>query len=233
MELFYTTKVEPAYFYLEGEEAIHCIKSLRNGTGSTIHASDGEGNYYYGTITHTDKKKNTVTAIIESQEKKRRTQHLGLCIAPTKNADRMEWLVEKAVELGISEIQWIVTQHSHRKTIPMERMNRIAIAAMKQSLQYFLPKIHEIQTFSQWMQEETRIQGIIGYCGNMVKKPLYSIEKPTDQDIYWICIGPEGDFTQSEAEYATHKGLIPVSIGTHRLRTETAALSAISYFYLL
>jgi 16S rRNA (uracil1498-N3)-methyltransferase len=232
MELFYTTQIDYPHLYLQNEEAIHCIKSLRKNIHDNVHATDGAGNSYYGHITHIDKKNNIVTVRIENQECKQKMQNLGLCIAPTKNIDRMEWLVEKATELGISEIQWIVTQHSQRKNISTERMHRIAVAAMKQSLQYFLPKICDIQNFSEWLQKHRQIQGIIGYCGDMEKKPVHIVQKPLVSDIFWICIGPEGDFTQNEVEQALNVGLTTVSIGTHRLRTETAALTALAYFYL-
>jgi 16S rRNA (uracil1498-N3)-methyltransferase len=235
MELFYTTQIQFPDFYLQGEEAIHCIKSLRKDINDRIHFTDGLGNCYDGIITHTDKKKNIVTGKIEKQKTYTKTLSLGLCIAPTKNTDRMEWLIEKATELGVSEVQWIVTHHSQRKNISLERMQRIAIAAMKQSLQCFLPVIHPIEPFSEWLQKQNNIQGVIGYCGEIEKTALNMITHSDieTQNSFWICIGPEGDFTRNETEQAVHKGLIPVSIGSHRLRTETAVLTALAHFYLI
>ncbi len=233
MELFYTTDIDFPYLYLQHEEAIHCIKSLRKNIGDYIHITDGLGNHYYGIITQIERKKDIVTVHAQKQQNFNKSQNLGLCIAPTKNIDRMEWLIEKAVELGVSQIQWIITERSQRKTIPLERMQRIAISAMKQSLQYFLPNFYPIINFSSWLEQQKILQGVIGYCGEDIdKKPLNTLQITNKQNTYWICIGPEGDFTQNEVKQSLNTGLIPVSIGTHRLRTETAALTAISYFYL-
>lgn len=233
MELFYSSDVQISQLCLHADEAIHCIKALRKNIGDILHVTDGKGSYYQAEIIDIDKTKNKVKATIQKQETYIQATKIGLCIAPTKNIDRMEWLVEKAVELGVCEIQWVITQHSYRKNIALERMQRIAVAAMKQSVQYFLPILHDIQPFLHWLESQNVIQGSIGYCGDIKKQSLDTIVLPSHEVTYWICIGPEGDFTQNEVQQAIQKGLVPISIGKHRLRTETAALTALSYLYLL
>lgn len=234
MDLFYATDIQPPYLYLHHEEAIHCLKSLRKTINEPIYATDGMGTAYECIITAIDKRRNVVQAYIQKQSKHVLPFQVGLCVAPTKSIDRMEWLLEKAVELGISQVQWVITSHSERKTISVERMRRIAVAAMKQSLRYFLPTIYEIIPFQEWIDKNPHLSGVIGYCGNEIPKQfLYSVQKPKDADIFWICIGPEGDFTQNEVKKAIEKGLVAISLGNHRLRTETAALTVLSYYYIL
>ncbi|MCS7076015.1 MAG: 16S rRNA (uracil(1498)-N(3))-methyltransferase [Bacteroidia bacterium] len=233
MELFYTTDIQPPYLFLHGTEAAHCIKVLRKAPQQHIFITNGLGTQYQCIITEIDRKKNIVCAYIEQTQRSEPLTKIGLCVAPTKNTDRMEWLIEKAIELGISQVQWVVTRYSQRESISLERMQRIAIAAMKQSLRCFLPVMHNILPFLSWINNHAVLSGVIGYCGEEIPKaPLCEIKIPPNSHTFWICIGPEGDFTQDEVRVALEKGLSVVSMGSNRLRTETAALAAISYYYL-
>ncbi|MGL4597473.1 MAG: RsmE family RNA methyltransferase, partial [Bacteroidia bacterium] len=149
--------------------------------------------------------------------------HLG--IAPTKNADRMEWLVEKATEIGIERIVLLDCEHSERSQLKTERLEKIAISAMKQSQQAFLPTIDVMQAFETVVAEKFEGLKYIAHCHSIEKKHLHNVcEQSTPT---FVLIGPEGDFSKAEIDLAIQHGFVPVSLGETRLRTETAAFTAL------
>jgi 16S rRNA (uracil1498-N3)-methyltransferase len=161
--------------------------------------------------------------------------HIG--IAPTKNADRIEWLVEKAVELGVGEISFLNCAHSERARISLDRINRVAIAALKQSRRTFSPKLNESIDFLDWLKGVDSEQRFIAHCIDNLPRILLrdSIQLSAGNVRSPVCIaiGPEGDFSEAEVQAATAVSFNPVSLGSARLRTETAALAAIHTYNLL
>lgn len=209
-------------------ESEHLGKVLRKKPGDVIHLIDGKGGRYTGEILELNKKTGTVKISEQSQEDPP-SARLHLAIAPTKNINRMEWLLEKATEIGVDELWPFVSFHSERKVIKEERLQKILLSATKQSLRAYLPVLHPLQTFQQFLEQQVelfpeRVEKYIAYIDPTVKKSFqdnYSAGK----DVV-ILIGPEGGFSEEEVEKAKSFGFIPVSLGPRRLRTETAGLVA-------
>ena len=190
--------------------------------GDAIQIVDGQGGVYTARITKADTKK----CLFEVTEKKgieRRKCRVHIAIAPTKNIDRTEWFVEKAVEIGIEKITFIQCKHSERKVINIERIQKVAINAMKQSGQAWLPSAEGIVDFNAVVTAKEK-EKFIAYVDS--NNPLHLKDAYTKNSDYIVLIGPEGDFSQQELELAQHNGFKKVSLGANRLRTETAALAA-------
>lgn len=222
MNLFYQPAIPEGSHYLDPDESRHTIKVLRLQPGYRLQLTDGKGSFYETTITLADSKK-CCFSIAEKRTISLRKFTISIAIAPTKNIDRTEWFVEKAVELGIEEIHFILCKNSERKSINLDRIQKIAISAMKQSGQCWLPSCHEIKPFHE----------IVTIAANQ-KFLCYVDHKNPDQlktmaqlgKSYLVLIGPEGDFRQDELDLAISNGFAKVSLGPNRLRTETAALAA-------
>ena len=150
--------------------------------------------------------------------------HLHLAVAPTKMNDRYEWFLEKATEIGISEITPIICDRSERKVIKNDRFDKIILTAMKQANELYLPKLNEAITFKEFLKRENEGLQLIAHCEETDKKTLKSVLKPNES--VTLLIGPEGDFSEKEIDLAIEKQFIPVSLGNTRLRTETAAIVA-------
>lgn len=158
-----------------------------------------------------------ITSLKHSNKKK----HIHLAVAPTKSNDRMEWLIEKVTEIGVSSITPILCDHSERKIIRKERLIKIAISALKQSQQFFLPKINSMITFKKYIKSINH-PGLIAHCGKLSKIELKNYNWESEE--IHLLIGPEGDFSLKEIKDAISAKLIPVSLGQQRLRTETASI---------
>ncbi|MCM1290729.1 MAG: 16S rRNA (uracil(1498)-N(3))-methyltransferase [Prevotella sp.] len=213
-------------------ESGHCIRVLRKSIGDTIYVTDGKGYRYTAEITEANPKRVKAQII----DKTFLSPHWGfniiLGIAPTKNIDRIEWLLEKATEIGIDQIIPIQCEHSERKIIKTERLEKILVSAMKQSLKSVKPVLRPLTPLKTLIDESFKGQKLICYCADDVERiNMTCILKP--QSDIMILIGPEGDFSPSEAHYAINNGFIPVSLGQSRLRTETAALSAIQTIHTI
>lgn len=226
MHLFYQTN--PFQSFLEKEEALHCIKVLRQRPGSTIGVIDGKGTLIKGVVSTIDRK--TVSYnIVEVMKFDPPENSLNMAICPTRKAERNEWMVEKMTEVGVQAIQFIVSDHTHHETLKrvvnIERLNRIALSAMKQSQQYFLPEINIFHSFDAYLAQVVTPERYIAYVSEDNSTP-HLFEKVTGTQSVHILIGPEGDFTDNEIEKAVNAGFEPISLGTTRLRTETAALIA-------
>lgn len=227
MQLFYNPSLSETSneVLFEKEESRHMIKVLRMREGDRIKLTDGKGSFFEAEITQANPKGCSAKILIH-QPQKPLSYFLHLAVAPTKLNDRYEWFLEKATEIGISEITPIICDHSERKTIKMERYEKIIQSAMKQSLKSYLPVLNEPTSFKQFIEEQVSLQNskYIAHCEENDKKSLKSVLAPNQNTT--ILIGPEGDFSPQEITLAIKEGYIPVSLGTSRLRTETAAIVA-------
>ena len=210
-------------FAFDKEESKHIIKVLRKQEGHKIHITNGLGFLFISEISLGLEKK-CVVIIREEQFFEPSTFYTHIAIAPTKMHDRMEWFLEKATEIGIQEITPIICEHSERKVYKIDRAEKIIQSAMKQSNQYYLPKINEAITFSEFIKKKFEGQKFIAHCEE-TDKNSFTNEIEKDKPII-ILIGPEGDFSTKEIKLALENNFIPVTLGNTRLRTETAALVA-------
>lgn len=226
MQLFYNTTIakETTQLTFDKVESRHIVKVLRKKEGDALHITNGKGSLFVAEIVVANDKKCTVQIVEHRHIPNNRGYYLHIAIAPTKNNDRMEWFLEKATEIGIDEITPIICDNSERRTVKLQRFQKIVQSAMKQSLQYHLPLLHEPKKFSDFILEEIEGSKYIAHCEDGEKSGLNSMVTPAET--VTILIGPEGDFSSKEIEKAIEKGYKPVSLGENRLRTETAAMVA-------
>lgn len=224
MWLFYTPEISDD-MELPQEEAGHCIRVLRMQAGDRMRLTDGKGTFYDAVISAVSGKRCMVH--IESKEVQEPLWkgHLHIAVAPTKLMERNEWFVEKAVEVGVDEITFLKTDHSERDVIKMERIEKIAVSAMKQSQKATLPVLNGMTSFKSFMERGFDGDKFIAHCEPGSKVNLKDVVVPGHDTL--VFIGPEGDFSPSEIEMALKAGFRPVSLGPSRLRTETAALVAV------
>ena len=222
MQLFYLENPKNEII-LSAEESKHATKVLRKKEGDILNFTDGKGDFYKAEITVADSRKSRLKVVSTEQKEKQHNYHLHIAIAPTKNMDRFEWFLEKATEIGIDEITPIICTHSERKKIKTERCNRILLSAMKQSLKFHVPKLNEAMSLSDFIKQDYEGTKYIAHCEDGEKKELKRVNK-TEKTI--ILIGPEGDFSPKEIELALQNQFKAVSLGTSRLRTETAGIIA-------
>ncbi|MEW5675312.1 16S rRNA (uracil(1498)-N(3))-methyltransferase [Flavobacterium enshiense] len=225
MQLFYNPDIHSALndFSFDKEESKHIVKVLRKKEGDILHVTNGLGYLFSTEIILASDKKCTVK-IVETKIQQPTDFYLHLAVAPTKMNDRFEWFLEKATEIGIHEITPIICEHSERKVIKTERFDKIIQSAMKQSLQYFLPKLNEPISFKEFVAKKHEGNLFIAHCEETHKTLLKEAVKPKEK--YTLLIGPEGDFSEKEIKTALENKYIPVSLGNTRLRTETAAVVA-------
>lgn len=225
MQLFYNPHLNETLtsFVFDKEESKHIIKVLRKKESDILHVTNGLGFLFTTEITIASDTKCTVK-IVSFEKQEAPKFHLHLAVAPTKMNERYEWFLEKATEIGIHEITPIICEHSERKVIKIDRFQKILESAMKQSLHYYLPKLNEPITFKDFIKTQNSGQLFIAHCEEVEKKSLKN-ELKTNGDVT-ILIGPEGDFSVKEIQLAIVANFIPVSLGTTRLRTETAAIVA-------
>lgn len=185
--------------------------------------TNGKGRIFTGTISEASL--NSCEIAITSHEKTVRRMHrLHLAVAPTKNSERYEWFLEKATEIGIDEVTPIICDHSERKIIKKDRLEKVILSAMKQSLRSYLPQLNQAMTLEEFLQQDLPKRRFILHCQEGEKVDFKRRLEP-DKKIL-ILVGPEGDFSEAEIELAKSKGFIPASLGEYRLRTETAAILA-------
>jgi len=226
MQLFYSKDVLETTdeFVFSREESKHISKVLRRKEGDKLHITNGKGYLFKGKITFASPNK-CIIQLIEKEFQKPKSYGLHLAVAPTKMNDRYEWFLEKATEIGVDEITPIICEHSERKIIKLERFERILQSAMKQSLQCYLPKLNPAISFSEFIKKEHSNQLLIAHCEETKKQSLKEVSTPSGNTT--ILIGPEGDFSGNEIQKALKQGFVPVTLGTNRLRTETAAIVAV------
>jgi len=225
MQLFYNPNIteNDSNFSFNKDESRHIVKVLRKKIGDQLHITNGKGWLFKAELTIADVK-HCAVHIMSNVFQQKRSYNLHLAVAPTKMNDRYEWFLEKATEIGIETITPIICDHSERKVIKTERSEKIIQAAMKQSLQSYLPKLNAPIAFKDFIVKNFSAHKFIAHCEETDKTSLKSQLK-TDQD-YLILIGPEGDFSVKEIEIALQRNYIPVTLGKTRLRTETAAIVA-------
>jgi len=215
---------------LPPDEWFHCVKVLRLKEGDEVQIIDGKGNLYEAKIVSADAKNTRVEIISVQKEFEKRNYYLHLAIAPTKNIERLEWCVEKAVEIGVDVITPIICRFSERKIVKMERLEKIVISAAKQSLKAYIPKLNPLTNFNDFVLQTTENQRFIAHCHKTEKHLFSKICKPNLSTL--VMIGAEGDFSLEEVEFAAKHSIIPVSLGQSRLRTETAGVAAVHTVFL-
>ena len=225
MQLFYNPSLDNSFkqFFFPSEESKHIVKVLRKSSGDTLHITNGRGSLFTAELLEADVKK-CKAQIIDEEKTLPRLHSLHLAVAPTKMNDRFEWFLEKATEIGVNEITPILCQRSERKVIKPERLQKVLQAAMKQSLQHYLPKLNPMVSFEEFVKANQSDLNFIAHCDEGEKVELKR-RLQADKDVL-VLIGPEGDFTAKEIALAKENGFYPVSLGRNRLRTETAAIYA-------
>ncbi len=224
MNLFYVPNISGAEIILGETESKHAIRVLRLQNGNLVQIIDGTGGFYEAEITDANQKKCRLSILKSQPEFGKKDFHLHIAIAPTKNIDRFEWFLEKATEIGIDEITPLLTSHSERKTINPDRLEKILVSAIKQSLKAYLPKLNNLTNFKELVTKNKTENKFIAYCDNIQKTHLKDLATKAKDTL--ILIGPEGDFSPEEVKLAIENGFKVVSLGESRLRAETAGIVA-------
>jgi 16S rRNA (uracil1498-N3)-methyltransferase len=240
MELFYSQDIENSIIRLNQDESGHCIRVLRHKCGDEISVIDGNGTLHKCRIT-SDSHKAVEAVILESVcDWGGHPYRLHMAVCPTKNNDRYEWFAEKACEIGFDVLSPIIGEHSERRVLKTQRVEKILVSAAKQSLKASVPIVNEPVSVKEFIQQHSSHEGLklICYCFEDEQHPRRSIRQILQShqgDDITIMIGPEGDFSKEEATLAMEAGFIPVHLGDSRLRTETAALTAAAavYFHMM
>jgi len=227
MQLFYNSSLvkSSTEIVFDKEESRHITKVLRKTEGDILTITNGKGLWVTSKILLANVKQ-CVASVISSEKKAPLPYTLHMVVSPTKLNDRYEWFLEKATEIGVTQITPIICDHSERRVIKQERYEKVLQSAMKQSLSSYLPILNPVTTFNKFIGnlDDKLVEKYIAHCGDGSKYHLKS-EVKAKQDVL-ILIGPEGDFSQTEIELATTNGFRPITLGNTRLRTETAAIVA-------
>lgn len=262
MELFYSTEVGNGLCTLTEEESRHCAKVLRHSVGDSINVIDGSGTLYTCRIIECGKQ--VVCSVEQVQENfGAHGYSLTMAVCPTKNIDRYEWFLEKATEMGVDVVVPVIGEHSERRVIKLERLEKILVSAAKQSLKGAVPQLLEAISVKQFIKDSASMPGVklIAYCGEQEKVTLGEAVKASGatapagamgiscgtadispaasgpavggKPCITILIGPEGDFSPAEVEAAVEAGFKPLTLGESRLRTETAATAAVAGVYFM
>jgi 16S rRNA (uracil1498-N3)-methyltransferase len=229
MALFYVPDIAERW-ELSEEEAAHALRVLRLGIGAELDITDGKGNLYKAVISSIAGKHCYVEAKEILPMPKGWNGDIHIAVAPTKNMDRMEWLAEKATEIGLDALTFLNCRFSERKVIKTERIERIVVSGMKQSLKFNKTTVEEMTDFNRFINAEHKGAKFIAHCYEGSKQNLSDCLVAGEDAT--ILIGPEGDFSKEEVESAIKAGFTPVSLGNSRLRTETAGLVACHTFIM-
>lgn len=228
MKLFYGT-IENGNVEIHPDEQQHIIKVLRMKSGDEISVTNGNGTLAKGTINIEGKK--VLFSLVEIKDHLPNFQpRLHLAIAPTKNIDRTEFFVEKAVEMGISEITFLLTEKSERKNLNLERFQKQAISASKQSLRFHFPVVHDLTKLSDFIKNVNPQHTFVAHCHDNLERMTLNEMMSENDDITFL-IGPEGDFSEKEIQLLAENNIKAVSLGTQRLRTETAGIFVAAWNY--
>lgn len=232
MQLFYVPEMTTGLVELPETEARHAVQVLRKRVGDQLDLVDGQGRFFRGDIVAAGKKNCSLDVKLVREVPRRADYRLRIAISPTKTNDRFEWFLEKATEIGVDEIIPLACHRTERPRIRLDRYEKVVVSAMKQSLQAWLPRLHPLTSFTDFVDTlEAEEQGFIGWCDEQVNSPLAEICQ-AGRDVC-ILIGPEGDFTAEEVELARQHGFVPVTLGPNRLRTETAGVAAAQVIQVL
>ncbi len=230
MQLFYAPDITPPFYTLSEEESKHCVRVLRLEVGDTIHITDGAGNLFCCSIVEASAKRCRVEVVSTQSDYGKLPYHLTMVVAPTKSNDRYHWFLEKATEVGVSEVIPVITSHSERRQVKRERDEKIVTSAVKQSLKAYHPKLHEAMSFRDVIEREgVATCRFIAHCGEAVSSQgrSYLPDELHRGESVEVLIGPEGDFSEQEVLMAVERGYREITLGSQRLRTETAALMAV------
>lgn len=219
------------------DEAMHALRVLRLKGGDEMYLMDGEGCFYRAVVTLAATKRCMYEIKETLVQRKSWKGNIHVAVAPTKMMDRMEWFCEKATEIGVDEITFLNTKFSERKVMRTVRLDKIVVSAVKQSRKPWKPKLNPMMTFKDFVKSQHKGRKFIAHCYEEIERKdffteIYSLEKSSACDDITILIGPEGDFSIEEVKTAIDNGYESVTLGTSRLRTETAALSAVLMSHL-
>ena len=235
MEIFWTEDIAGGICRLGEEESAHCVRVLRHRAGDRINVIDGHGTMYECTLV-ADSPKGAEARIEQAHQNwGGHPYDLTMAVCPTKNIDRYEWFAEKATEFGVDRIVPVIGEHSERKILKPERMNRILLSAAKQSLKASIPELSDTISVRDFIGSTAGTDALkmIAYCfdDGQERQSIREVLENNDAKEVIVLIGPEGDFSREEADAAVAAGYVPVHIGESRLRTETAALASVSMVY--
>ena len=209
---------------LSEEESAHCVRVLRYTAGDEILLTDGQGMTYNARIVNPHPKHCEFDVLSYEMQRPSHDFYLHIAIAPTKNMERLEWMIEKATEIGVDRITPLLCHYSERKQIRTDRLEKIILSACKQSLTPYMPKLDDLTDFSELVRNTDEQTRFIAHC---YKEQRYELKDRIEKGKSCVVlIGPEGDFSQDEVRLALEHGFLPVSLGNSRLRTETAGIVA-------
>jgi 16S rRNA (uracil1498-N3)-methyltransferase len=224
MHVFYIPGIISDVITFSEPESRHCIKVLRLGMDDEVCIVDGAGGFYRARLSSTNSKCCSAVVFEKISAFGKRNFHLHIAIAPTKSITRFEWFLEKAAEIGIDEITPLRCEHSEKKVLNTNRVMKIIISAMKQSVKAYQPKINPMTDLKKFLLQDITGRKFIAHCSNAETAHLKSLYHPGENVL--ILVGPEGGFSDSEVLMAAQNGFVPVSLGNSRLRTETAGIVA-------
>ncbi len=238
MEIFYSGDIDGQMLTLDEEETRHCVKVLRHRTGEEIFVIDGRGHLFKCILCSTSGSRARAEIVERTPSWGGHPYHLTMAVCPTKNNERFEWFLEKACEMGVDRIVPLIGEHSERKVYKTERARKILLSAAKQSLKGAVPEMDEPVSVKDFLlsqqPEDPSCRRLIAYCFEAQEDERRSLREMLETpgaDRWVVMIGPEGDFSEEEARLALSRGFIPVHFGASRMRTETAALFAVSAVY--
>ncbi|OUJ71850.1 16S rRNA (uracil(1498)-N(3))-methyltransferase [Hymenobacter crusticola] len=223
MPTFYTPDLTALTYTLSEEESKHAVRVLRLRAGDSVELVNGRGSVYQAEVAQADAKRCQLR-ITHEQQVPRRPYDVHVAVAPTKNLDRMEWFVEKATEIGVDRISFLRCARSERRELKLERLEKIAVSALKQSGQAWLPQLDELLDYNTFLKNLDPDTTFIAHLADDERTELAQVANGPS---CCVLIGPEGDFTPEEISAARQRGIRPVALGLTRLRTETAALAAV------
>ena len=223
MHVFYKPGHHDNLIYLDPAESHHCINVIRLRLGDEVNVLNGKGTLYETIISRADQKKVVLKIKSAHTEYDKKEYHLHIAIAPTKNMDRFEWFIEKSTEIGVDEITPLFCMNSERRKLRQDRLEKVLISAVKQSLKATLPVLNQPENFTDFIVKQTSAARFIAYCSIEKREHLLKVTKNSNNIL--VMIGPEGDFGPKEIKMAKETGFQPVSLGKSRLRTETAGVA--------
>ncbi len=232
MQVFYAPDIEGERYILNEKESRHIVRVLRMKKDDTVRLIDGKGNLYEGLIKEADQNKCLIEIVNVTRGFEKRNYNLHIAISPLKNPERLEWFVEKAVEIGVDRITPLKCYRTEKSGIKRERITNIIISAMKQSLKSELTELSPLTTFREFVAENYSGAKLVAHCDDFFDRKGIG-ETYVKRDNATIIIGPEGDLTGEEIKTAIENGFTSIHLGNSRLRTETAGIAACHSIYLL
>lgn len=232
MQVFFAPDINDNSYRLDERESKHVVKVMRSRQGDNVKLIDGKGNLYDGVISNADFKCCEIKIVSKIEAFEKRDYQLHIAISPLKNPDRLEWFIEKSVEIGVNEITPLICKNTEKSSIRDERLRGIIISAMKQSLKAYDTILHQPCTFEEFINSNHDDIQMIAHCNTSFSRQRIA-DVYTCKQSATILIGPEGDFSEKEIVAATNAGYIPVQLGSSRLRTETAGVAACHSIYFM